>query len=58
MSGEAAFISALEAGMTGDALWGALTPFAGLMITLFVFAFGYYVYRRLTKGGSKGKFKS
>ena len=58
MSGEAGFISAVSSGMSGDALWGALTPFAGLMVTFFVFAFGYYVYRRLTKGGSKGKFKS
>lgn len=52
------FVSALTAGITADSLWGSIAPFAPLMIILFLFAFAYYVYRRLTKGGSKGKFKS
>lgn len=59
MSGDmSSFVSALTAGITADSMWGAVAPFAPLMIILFLFAFGYYVYRRLTKGGSKGKFKS
>lgn len=52
------FVSALTTGITADSMWGAIAPFAPLMIILFLFAFGYYVYRRLTRGGSKGKFKS
>lgn len=52
------FVSALTAGITADALWTSIAPLAPLMIIIFLFAFAYYVYRRLTKGGSHGKFKS
>lgn len=60
MSGEGMteFVSALSAGLTADAMWASITPLAPLMIFIFIFAFAYYVYRRLTKGGSHGKFKS
>lgn len=52
------FVSTLTAGITADALWTSIAPLAPLMIIIFLFAFAYYVYRRLTKGGSHGKFKS
>ena len=52
------FVTALTGGITADSLWGAISPLAPLMIVIFLFAFAYYVYRRLTKGGSHGKFKS
>lgn len=47
--------SALESAITPSALWGQITPlivFVGIMV---VFAFGYYILRRVTKGATKGK---
>lgn len=59
MSGDmASFVSALTAGITADSLWTSIAPLAPLMIVIFLFAFAYYVYRRVTKNGSHGKFKS
>lgn len=59
MSGDmSSFVSALTAGITADSLWTSITPLASLMITIFLFAFAYYVYKRLTRNGSHGKFKS
>lgn len=54
-SGEATFFAALESGLTQDALWGGLTPMTGLMIALFIFSFAYYIFRKLFKGGRRGK---
>lgn len=60
MSGEGmtGFVGALSDGLTADAMWTSITPLAPIMIFTFVFAFGYYVYRRVTKSGSHGKFRS
>lgn len=56
-TGQAGFVSALESGLTADALWGGITPFATLMITVIVFAFSYRIVRRLLKGTSQGTYK-
>lgn len=58
VTGMAGFVSALAEGLTADAMWGSITPFAPIIISVFIFAFAYYVYRRVTKAGSHGKFKS
>lgn len=54
------FVSALISpasgtGITSTALWGEVTNAAPLIITIFVFAFGYKVVRRVLKKGSSGK---
>lgn len=49
------FISALNTGLAVDNLWGAISGLAPLMITLFLFSFAYYVFRKLFKSGRKGK---
>lgn len=54
-SGEQDFVNALEVGLTQDALWGSVTPFANLMIALVVFSFGYYIFKKVYKGFGKGK---
>lgn len=43
--------------ITSDTLWGEVAKAAPLMITLFVFAFGYRIVRKLYGGGAKGKAK-
>lgn len=59
MSGDmSSFVTALTGGITADALWTSIAPLAPLMIVIFLFAFAYYVYRRVTRNGSHGKFKS
>lgn len=52
-----AFITELNTGMSATAIWGTVGEMAPLMITLFLVAIAYYVLRRVTKGGSKLKFK-
>lgn len=56
-TGMAGFISALTAGFSSDALWGALTPMAALIITVGLFSLGLYFTRRTTKGAAKGKLR-
>lgn len=51
------FVSDINAGITADAMWGGVRPFAPLMITIFLFAFAYGIFRRVTKAGSKGKYR-
>lgn len=53
----ASFINALTAGVTADAMWSSIAPAAPLMIFSILFAFAYYVFRKLSKGTSKGKFR-
>lgn len=56
MSGEAGFVNAITEGITADAMWGAVTPVASIIIFVFLFAFAYNIIRRVLKKGSKGKF--
>lgn len=44
-------------GITSANLWTEVTSAAPLIIGIFIFAFGYYVVRKVVKGGSKGKLK-
>lgn len=59
MSGDKmqAFISAINTGFSSDALWGIVAELAPLMITFGLVALGYYLFRRITKGGVKLKFR-
>lgn len=51
------FISGLtgETGINQNTLWGAITPAAGVVGLVVIFALSYRVLRRLVKGVSKGK---
>lgn len=44
-------------GITSGALWTEATQAAPLIIAIFTFAFGFYIVRRVLKGGAKGKLK-
>lgn len=50
------FVSAINSGITQDAMWDGVTPFASLMVKIFIFAFSFAIFRRVTKKGSRGKF--
>lgn len=54
-TGMSGFISALNAGITSDILWGEITKAAPFLITIFVVAVGYRILRRVIKSGSKLK---
>lgn len=49
------FITALTTDITGAALWGAIAPAAPLIVVAVLFAIGYMVLRKATKGVAKGK---
>lgn len=55
----AGFITALTGtdGITSANLWAQITPAAGFIASIVIFAFGLYVIRKLIKGASKGKAK-
>lgn len=55
----AGFIDGLtgETGITSANLWAQITPAAGFLAALVIFAFGYRVIRRLISGASKGRAK-
>lgn len=55
----AGFITALTGtdGITSANLWAQITPAAGFLAALVIFAFGYRVIRRLISGASKGRAK-
>ena len=58
MSGDVgmeAFITSLTTGLSSDAMWGALTPLAPLIIAVVLFALALYFTRKVTKGAAKGK---
>lgn len=44
-----------ENAITSATLWGEVAAAAPLIITLFVFSFGYMVVRKLLNKGRKGK---
>lgn len=54
-TGMTGFVSAVGAGVTQDALWGTLTAFVPLLITMVLFAFGYKVVKKVIRGTSRGK---
>lgn len=54
-TGQAGAVSALEAGLTADAIWGAITPFIGVIITVTLVSLGIYFIRRIVKKAGKGK---
>lgn len=51
------FITALVAGITPTALWGALAEAVPFIVVVVLVAFGYRIVRRLVSGVSKGKAK-
>lgn len=54
-TGAAGVANQLNAGFTADAIWGALSPFIPVVITVTLAAFGIYIVRRLVRKVSKGK---
>lgn len=57
-TGMSGFVQALTAGITPDALWGALTTAAGIIVFAVIFGFAYRVIKRAVNGISKGKGKA
>lgn len=55
----AGFLTALTGtdGVTSANLWAQITPAAGTIGAIVIFAFGYYVVRKIVKGASRGKAK-
>lgn len=55
----AGFITALTGtdGITSANLWAQITPAAGFIAAMVIFAFGLYIIRKLVKGAGKGKAK-
>ena len=49
------FITAINAGLTSDALWAEIAKAAPFVITIFVVAVGYRILRKVIKSGSKLK---
>ena len=54
-TGVNAAVSALEAELTADAVWGAITPFIPVVVTVSLIALSVYIIRRIIKRASKGK---
>lgn len=54
-TGQAGAVAALESGLTADAIWGAITPFIGVIITVTLVSLGIYFIRRIVKKAGKGK---
>lgn len=54
-TGAAAAAQALQNGFTADAIWGAITPFIGVVVTITLVSLSIYFMRRITKKASKGK---
>lgn len=51
------FVTALTQSLNSTALWGEATYAVPLICGIAIFAFGYTIVRRVTKGASKGKFR-
>lgn len=58
-TGMSGFLTALTGtnGITSDNMWAQITPAAETIGKIVIFAFGYYVLRKLIKGASRGKAK-
>lgn len=54
-TGVAGATAALEAALTADAIWGAITPFIPVVVTVTLVSLSIYFIRRITKKASKGK---
>lgn len=59
MSGDSmsAFVTALTGSLNSTALWGEAQYAVPLITAVAIFAFGYNIVRRVTRGASKGKFR-
>lgn len=51
------FVTALTEGLNSTSLWTEATYAVPLIIVVAIFAFGYNIIRKVTKGASKGKFR-
>lgn len=49
------FITSLQSQLTGAALWAELNPAATLIGAVVLFAFGYFIVKRIIRGVSTGK---
>lgn len=58
-TGMQAFVTALQGtdGITSANLWAQITPAAGFLALVVIFAFGYRVCRKIVSGVSRGKAK-
>lgn len=48
-------LTSSSTGVTGAGLWDQITPAIPFIVTMFLFAFGYGVVRKVLRRGSKGK---
>lgn len=57
MSGDgmSSFVSAINTGLSMDAIWGAITPIAPLIIGLTLIAVTRYVVNKNLRGAKNGK---
>lgn len=55
MGGFIATLTAAEGGLTSANMWTEATAAAGLIAAIVIFAFGFNIVRRVTKGAAKGK---
>lgn len=54
-TGVSGAVSALQSNLTADAVWGAITPFIPIVVTVSLIALSVYIIRRIIKKASKGK---
>lgn len=54
-SGVNGAVTSLETNLTADAVWGAITPFIPVVVTVSLIALSVYIIRRIIKRASKGK---
>lgn len=54
-TGVAGAANALETNLTADAVWGAITPFIPIVVTVALIALSVTIIRRIVKKASKGK---
>lgn len=54
-TGQAGAVEALSTGLTADAIWGAISPFLPVIITVTLVSLGIYFIRRIIKKAGKGK---
>ena len=51
------FITAAETALAPANLWAEVTAAGGLIFAIVLFAFGYYIVRKVLKGTAKGKLR-
>lgn len=54
-TGVSAAATALQNGLTADAIWSSITPFIPVVIAVTLVSLSIYFIRRITKKASKGK---